>query len=440
MNVLTVILLVACTALIFLQVRLRSSVHRLIDALRHPEDARPKFEDSSLFTPSALRELAAEIDRQLVERRASASRESEQQMLIESILDQFDDGFLIISENLDIHFANTSAREIFAEGREIENRQVIEAFFDHRYVETIREALNRKAKFSRTIRLEQRTERKGETMERFVTVIAAPLPYPLAGVDGAWVILHDESERFHLEQIRRDFVANASHEIRTPLTIISGYLETLSNGDVHDPDTAKRFYDVMRKHAKRLGRLVEDMLAISKLEGSPDALRFEVFDLAESVSDMVEQLQPLIQEKKAHVNIDFPDSDRGMLGDKLYWDQIFFNLIENALKQNDRQGLEIDVRLSSTDKEQIVQICDNGLGIPGNHLPHVFKRFYRVQKHHSQQTKGTGLGLSIVKRAVEAHRGTISVTSRPGIATVFTIRVPKLETPDAKDDLVLYSG
>jgi len=438
MNALTFILLLACTALFILNIRHRSAVRRLITALRHPDEPEQKFDDASrLFTPTGLSELSTEIRRQLAERRQIVSRENQQQRLIESILDQFDEGFLIITDNLDIYFANESAKKYFAQGREITNRQVIEAFFDHRFVEAIREALNRKEKYSRTIRLDQRIEKNGETMERFVTVVSAPLPYPLGGVDGAWVILHDESERYHLEQIRQDFVANASHEIRTPITIISGYLENLINGDVEDPQTLKRFYEVMGKHAKRLSRLVEDMLAVSMLEGNQDALRFEVFDLAESVYDMVEQLQPVIAEKKAHVNIDFPDSDRSIFGDRFYWDQIFFNLIENALKQNDRKGLEVEVRLRSSDGEHVIQVCDNGVGITGTHLPHVFKRFSRVQKHHSQQTKGTGLGLSIVKRAVEAHKGSISVTSRPGISTIFTIRVPQTEPSETESNLVL---
>jgi signal transduction histidine kinase len=182
----------------------------------------------------------------------------------------------------------------------------------------------------------------------------------------------------------------------------------------------------MNKHAQRLARIVDDMLTISKLEGASTLLRSEVFDLAESAADMVEHLRTLIIEKQASVLIRSSGADRSIAGDRFYWDQIFFNLIENALKQNDKPGLQVEVRMSSTDDEHIVEVVDNGVGIPGSHIPHVFKRFYRVERSHSQnQVKGTGLGLSIVKRAVEAHRGTVTVSSKPGQETIFRIIVAK---------------
>jgi signal transduction histidine kinase len=138
----------------------------------------------------------------------------------------------------------------------------------------------------------------------------------------------------------------------------------------------------------------------------------------------------VIAEKQATVSINLPEDDRSISGDRFYWDQVFFNLIENALKQNDRPGLEIEVRMISTEREHILEVIDNGVGIPSAHLPHVFKRFYRVERSHSQnRVKGTGLGLSIVKRAVEAHRGVVTVSSKPGLQTIFRIVVPKTGVP-----------
>jgi signal transduction histidine kinase len=110
-------------------------------------------------------------------------------------------------------------------------------------------------------------------------------------------------------------------------------------------------------------------------------------------------------------------------GDRYYWEQVFFNLIENALKENPARGLKVAVKIAEVDGDLEVQVCDDGVGIPGADLPFVFKRFYRVEGHRSKQVKGTGLGLSIVKRAVEAHQGSISLRSQPGIETVFTIRI-----------------
>ena len=235
------------------------------------------------------------------------------------------------------------------------------------------------------------------------------------------------TSQLETEQIRRDFVANASHELRTPLSIINGYLETMDDADM-DLNQAmfRRAVRTMRKHGERISRIVEDMLTISKLENATNLLNLEPFDLRDSLDEMISQLMPIIEEHHAKVKVNAnPDEVWVLEGDRYYWDQIFFNLIENALKQNRAKGLRIDVEFSSEGGRYIIEIRDNGVGIPAADIPLIFKRFYRVQKHHAQnQVKGTGLGLSIVKRAIEAHSGTISVDSQPGVATVFTISVP----------------
>ncbi len=420
----------ACIGLVVLllyHIRLRGSIARLSELFRQSDDLVAKFDPAKrILTPSSVRELALQIDRQMNESIERIALENQQQRLTETILDQFDDGFLIVRKDLRIGFANTAARDRFAQKPEIVELPVIEAFLDHRIVGVIRDSLAKRARRSTTIRLEERFEHQGEPMERYITIEAGPLPFPMQKIDGVWVILRDESERHHLEQIRRDFVANASHELRTPLSIITGYLENLTDGDVTDPEMTQRFLAVMQKHAIRLGRIVEDMLTISKLEGSAELIRSAPFDLLESASDMVEHLQLLIVEKDANVVIDMPE-DRSIVGDRYYWDQIFFNLVENSLKQNDQAGLEIEIRLRPDESadQLVLEISDNGIGIPSSDLPHVFKRFYRVEKHHANLVKGTGLGLSIVKRAVEAHGGTISVHSQPGIRTTFKIKIPR---------------
>jgi signal transduction histidine kinase len=407
-------------------IRLRGAIHRLTESLLHPDDATRVDLSRRLLTPVYIRNLARQIDAELQDRSERIALQSIQERVTESMLDQFDDGFIVVDANLTILTANRAACETFARVNGIVGRTVIEAFLDHRIVAVVKRSLEDQTKYVDTFRLEEFRMVKGERMERHLTVESAPLPAPVHGAQGAWIILRDESERYHVEQIRKDFVANASHEIRTPLSIILGYLENLSDGGLADPNVAQRFYGVMTKHAQRLARIVDDMLTISKLEGSSTLLRAEVFDLAESVTDMVEHLHPLIVEKQATVLINLPEEDRSIVGDRFYWDQVFFNLVENALKQNERVGLEIEVRMSSTDREHIVEVVDNGVGIPSTHLPHVFKRFYRVERSHSQnQVKGTGLGLSIVKRAVEAHRGSVAVVSRPGQETIFRITVPK---------------
>jgi two-component system phosphate regulon sensor histidine kinase PhoR len=232
------------------------------------------------------------------------------------------------------------------------------------------------------------------------------------------------------DQIRKDFVANASHELRTPLSIIAGYLENLTEeGGLDNKEVAQNMLSTMDRHVVRINRIVEDMLVISKLEsneGTP--LKMESFNLAVCIRDVVERLDLLIVKQKAAVRINAPEVT--LTGDRFYWTQILFNLIENALKQNATTPVEVEVEVKKKKNGPIIiSVSDNGIGIPSSDLPFIFKRFFRVEKHHSQnQIKGTGLGLSIVKRAVEAHGGIIEATSTPSTRTTFTMTVPSKPT------------
>jgi signal transduction histidine kinase len=227
--------------------------------------------------------------------------------------------------------------------------------------------------------------------------------------------------------VRKDFVANASHELRTPLAIIQGYLENLlEDHGLRDAEQAKRFLTIMSKHTDRVSRIVEDMLVISRLEsGEAAALSIEPFEFVHCVHDVLERLEHLIESQQAKIDHSRVDTKLVIAGDRFYWTQVLFNLIENALKQNPRAGLKITVTAEIVDDQIQISICDDGIGIPSNHLPFVFKRFYRVDQNHTNSAiKGTGLGLSIVKRAIEAHGGDISVSSVPGRETKFLIVLP----------------
>ena len=254
---------------------------------------------------------------------------------------------------------------------------------------------------------------------------------PIAQAEGApriRLLLRDLSAEHQLEQIRKDFVANASHELRTPITLVDGYLETFLEAPelLDDRPTTLRFLGIMRKHTGRITRIIEDMLLISRIEsGDASALRLEDFDLAECARDIIDRLESLIRAQHATVSIQLHAPAVTLHGDRFYWTQILFNLIENALKQNPQPGLQVTLRSEASDNVLRLEIIDNGIGIPAADLPYIFKRFYRVEKHHSQaQIKGTGLGLSIVKRAIEAHGGSITCQSAPGLRTCFQITLP----------------
>lgn len=345
------------------------------------------------------------------------------------LLDALGDAFLLVDDKGDIRFANRAARDLFG-GREIVNRPVAEAFLDRRLAEALLKSLETGQAVQSSVVLPQQTSLRGDLETRGVNawiIDAAPLRDSPEAKPFTRVVIRDVTAEHQLEQVRKDFVANASHELRTPLAIINGYLENLlDDGLVEDSPVARRFLAIMRKHSDRISRIVEDMLMISRLEsGEAGALNLEPFRFRSCIHDVLERLESLIQQKQAEVVIVMPDEELRLNGDRFYWTQVLFNLVENALKQNLHKGLRIEIGCVREEEFIRIWVADNGVGIPSADLPHIFRRFYRVEKHHSQQEiKGTGLGLSIVKRAIEAHGGTIRVTSTPGRDTRFHMELP----------------
>ena len=349
--------------------------------------------------------------------------------MLHRLTDGIGDGLFIVSLDLKVLFVNRAAQGFFPPVTEPVGRTLLECVRDHRVAELVAEG----ARTGRRVRQELLIAAPGQDRpvnERVFSVEAIPLNKDsMAGMEGSrlLVILRDETEKHALEKIRQDFVANASHELRTPLSIINGYLENLTEGELTDPAEVNRAYAIMRKHGDRLAHIVDDLLIISRMEsGDQNAVRKEWFDFKTCAEDVLHRLTPVITSKAAQVSIVVAEqSDPRVFGDRFYWDQILFNLVSNALKENPAKGLKIRISLRQEPTTSEIQVRDNGVGIPHGDLPFVFKRFYRVARHHGQDVKGTGLGLSIVKRAVEAHHGSISLSSRPGIETVFTIRVPR---------------
>ena len=416
--------------------RLRKGVRELADALTAGAD------DLNLnLSPATAQEDLALLRKAVINTVSEPAlvRDSErrQREFQEALLNEIKDAIFILDRNREIRFLNTAAQQLFPSDQPYRARAFLDVCRDHRVYDTLSLAEEIGAKVSDNLSLRVHSDGKKGFREISLLVEAEPLSFGGSVENtGSWLLMKDISRQLETEQIRRDFVANASHELRTPLSIINGYLETMDDTDVDLSQALyRRAIRTMRKHGERIARIVDDMLTISKLESAADLLKCEPFDLRDSLDDMIGQLMPIIEQNHARVVVK-TDSDEGwnLIGDRFYWDQIFFNLIENALKENAEPGLKITVTFRSEGGRYLVTIADDGIGIPAADLPLIFKRFYRVQKHHAQsQVKGTGLGLSIVKRAVEAHHGKIEVESQPGVKTAFTISVPlppASKTPD----------
>lgn len=333
------------------------------------------------------------------------------------VLASIPEGVFIVDPAMRIRLANPGLAAMFQMDAPPVGLSVVEAFGQAAVHRLVQEGLAGGKPHRGEIVVEQ-----GRTTRTFDLSIT-PLELS-AGRPGAVVVVHNITRIKNLEQVRRDFVANVSHELRTPLTIINGYLETLLDGGLDDRAMATNALGVMFKHADRLKRLVDDLLTISRAESSTFRLETERLDLRELLRRVVEQTDGLIRAQGASVRITAAGDDLTLEADALRLEQVFLNLLENALKYGNRPGLQINLYVERAGPSIHVQITDNGPGIPHEDQEHVFERFYRVHKDRSRESGGTGLGLSIVKNVVQAHGGTVSLRSSPGKGSTFNVVLP----------------
>ena len=241
---------------------------------------------------------------------------------------------------------------------------------------------------------------------------------------GLLLVIYDLTQLRKLENFRRDFIANVSHEIKTPLTVIRGAVETLREGALEEPESAARFMQIIELHSQRLTSLVEDILSLSRLEcGNGE----EGFNFSRTGASLpVGTAMELAQARADAAGIKLVctvDSDPEIEADVQLLEQAVLNLIDNAIKHSGESS-EIRIRVREENGEAVIDVTDHGCGIPSEHLPRLFERFYRVDKARSRKAGGTGLGLAIVKHIMQLHRGRAEVTSRIGEGSTFSLRLP----------------
>ncbi len=250
----------------------------------------------------------------------------------------------------------------------------------------------------------------------------------LTGGDEAWAlfVLHDITKQKKLEAVRKEFVANVSHELRTPLSIIKGYAETLVDGhlDMPEPDR-DRFLRAIERHAERLNSLIEDLLTLSRLESASAGLRREPVDLARLLTTILDDYRSRPAAAGRRLGHDFDPAIGKLHLDPLKITQALENLLDNALKYTPAHAsVQVSARRSGPGEIEI-SVRDNGPGIPAADLPHIFERFYRVDKGRSRDKGGTGLGLSIVKHIIQLHGGQVRAESAEGQGSVFHLTLPE---------------
>ncbi|EAE9266203.1 PAS domain-containing protein [Listeria monocytogenes] len=244
-------------------------------------------------------------------------------------------------------------------------------------------------------------------------------------ITGIILLLHDITQIRHLENVRSEFVTNVSHELKTPVTALKGFAETLLDGAMYDELLLKKFLTIIKEESDRLHRLIMDILALSRIEQNPVAENVELVDVDEVIEQSARTIFEMATEKNIRVTIPEKTSASVMIEtdrDKLQ--QIIINLLSNAINYTPVDG-KVEVKLIEQEAEVIIEVTDNGIGIPAKDIDRVFERFYRVDKARSRHSGGTGLGLSIVKHLVENCGGRIEVESQEEVGSTFRVTLPK---------------
>ncbi len=262
-----------------------------------------------------------------------------------------------------------------------------------------------------------------EPTERSWRVSCAPITGKKGKVQAVAAVFHDVTELERVDRMRRDFVINVSHELRTPLAVISGYAETLLDGALDDPETSRRFVKILWQNSQRLTQLTSDLMALSQIEGKTREFEFTPQPVTDLLSQAADGISPLLEKKSIELEVMPAAEDVSLACDAGAIQQILGNLIDNAVKYTPDGGkITIGARERATKIEFFVK--DTGIGIPAEHIPRLFERFYRVDTARSRELGGTGLGLAIVKHLVLAHHGAVWVESEPEAGSTFWFSLP----------------
>jgi two-component system phosphate regulon sensor histidine kinase PhoR len=408
---------------------------RLARRIRHIEEFSRGIVSGTLDGADSLRgdeigRLEAHLFALAREIRAQLAATENERAKLEAVLRNMGDGVVVLDGAGDVVLLNGRAREQlgFVAGDQVEGRKLSSLCRNPDLLDLLDEIEGEG--------LQEGIE--GEVVldgaeRRFLSVSAAPLADEEAGGarPGAILVLHDVTRVRRLESVRAEFVANVSHELRTPLTAIRGYAETLLSGALSDPAKATQFLQVIERHSERLSRLIDDLLTLSDLElGKADIVR-EALPLGSVADAVFEVLGTRARERsielRSEIHVDAPP----LFADRDRVEQVLLNLVDNAIKYSSPGGRVVVGARAAPAGGVEISVADDGIGIPEKDLPRLTERFYRVDRARSRELGGTGLGLAIVKHIVQAHRGSLSITSRVGEGT--TVRVVFPAAPRATE-------
>jgi two-component system phosphate regulon sensor histidine kinase PhoR len=354
-----------------------------------------------------------------------------------AIIDSLPDALLAMDKNFVVLEANRAARELLGWG--LRGRPISNSLKRPGVMEAIEKAMRTGSFVTQDLTMVSPSERFLTLQVIPVARLADHTKLREVGADligGAILVFHDVTAQRKSEQMRADFVANASHELRTPLASLVGFIETLQTSAADDPQARERFLEIMARESDRMARLIEDLLSLSRIEMDEHIRPTGSVPLGQVISTVAELLETKASDRGISLDLSIPTDLPDVRGDSDQLTQVFQNVLDNAVKYS-HEGTKISVRarpderLEGSDEASVlIEVQNFGELIPGELLPRLTDRFYRVDGARSREMGSTGLGLAIVKHIVNRHRGTLQFESDPRAGTTVSIGLPYLQMGD----------
>lgn len=357
---------------------------------------------------TSINDMAAKLDETINSLKDKNSK-------MEAILSSVINGIIAIDNNERVLFMNPAAIDILdIREKDTTGKYLLQIVRNNDMDDFLREIIEKKRFESKEIFINY-------PEEKYLKIYTNPIKYSDSeDVIGIIIIIQDITEIRKLERVRTEFVTNVSHELKTPLTSIKGFAETLRLGALEDHEAALRFLGIIEEEADRLFRLINDILSLSELENKKIKQKSDIVNIEGLISHVISIMTNQAHNKNIIISKDVRLKSNDFIGDNDEIKQMLINLIDNAIKYTQENG-SVHIEAYDNEDKLIIIIADSGIGIPKEHIPRLFERFYRVDKARSKKIGGTGLGLAIVKHIVKSYNGEIEVDSKVGIGTKFKV-------------------
>lgn len=365
---------------------------------------------------NSINDMASKLDEMIM-------RLQDKNVKLEAIMSSIVNGIIAIDSTERVLFINPVAERLLdIADRDIAGKHLLQVIRNNSIDNYLKTILKDKKFYNIEITMD-------DPAEKVLKLYANPIKKTNENdIDGIIITIQDITELRKLERARTEFIANVSHELKTPLTSIKGFAETLKSGGMDDKQDAFRFLNIIEDEADRLYRLINDILSLSELEQRKAKMVKKEIDVGKAVKEVLSMLKSQSDRKNIELSVNVQEGLENLTGDADKFKQMLINLVDNAVKytpQNGKVRVEAYNLPEETGRDKVViKVADNGIGIPKQHIPRLFERFYRVDKARSRKVGGTGLGLAIVKHIVILFNGEIEVESEIGQGTEFRITLP----------------